>query len=113
MLGTFRRNRAAMEAWQAGASYRQVADQFGMQSSQVHYLVRRTLRHGQHAWIPHGVYEAPIQTGLRPEIQDCIRSLYGRSIRLGPRAVWESPELERVCQRVGAPEPSFWQVYRY
>jgi hypothetical protein len=52
MLGTFRRNRAAMEAWQAGASYRQVADQFGMQPSQVHYLV-------------------------------------------------------------GAPEPSFWRVYRY
>src|SRR5260370_12272476 len=46
-------------------------------------------------------------------MQYCVRIVYGLSNRLGPRAVWERPELERVCQRVGAPEPSFWQVYRY
>jgi len=54
LLATVRRNQAATEAWQAGASYRQVAKQFGMQGSQVHYLVKRVLKHGQRAWIPHG-----------------------------------------------------------
>ena len=42
------------------------------------------------------MYQAPHQNNLHPEIQNCVMSLYGRTIRLGPTAVWESPELERV-----------------
>jgi len=84
-----------------------------MQPSQVQYLVRRVLKHGQRAWIPHAVYQAQLQTNLNPEVQDCIRSLYGRAIRLGPTAIWESPELECVWQKLGIAEPSYWQIYRY
>ncbi|MBV9132684.1 MAG: hypothetical protein JO318_08290 [Chloroflexi bacterium] len=113
LLATVRRNRAITEAWQCGASYREVAAQFHLQPSQAHYLIRRVLKYGQRAWIPHAVYQSPRLSNLHPALQECIRSQYSRAIRLGSTAVWESAELERVWKSLNLPEPSYWQVYRY
>ena len=75
----FHRNLAAVTAVLAGMKVSGVARAYGMATSNLSRLVRRTHDLGQIACVPYATYHR--ERAVHPALQDLIRKLYTRPIR--------------------------------
>jgi putative transposase len=108
----FHRNLAAVLAVCAGRTLRQVAHEHGMSVATLSRLVKRAKdpEIGQLACVPYATYQR--DTPLHPALQAKIRKLYGHPLRPTIQAITDDVNLTKLAREVGAPVPSYMQVYR-
>lgn len=113
----FHRNLAAVTAVLAGMGVRGVAQAYGMASSTLSRLVRRTKALGQIACVPYATYHR--DRTLRPEFQQLIRKLYTQPLRPTVRAVCEDVQLKQLAEELSVQEhtqilvPTYHQVWGF
>jgi transposase len=113
----FHRNLAAVTAVLSGMKVGQVAAAYGMGTSTLSRLVRRTKKLGQMACVPYGTYHR--DRILHPELQQLIRTLYTQPIRPTAMAIYEDVQLKRLADELSERErkeispPTYRQVQHF
>lgn len=113
----FHRNLAAVTAVLAGMKVSGVARAYGMATSNLSRLVRRTRDLGQIACVPYATYHR--ERAVHPALQDLIRTLYTRPIRPTVRAVYEDVRLKHLAEELSQREnqpvagPTYRQVWGF
>jgi len=98
----FHRNLAAVTAVLAGMGVKSVAQAYGMSTSSLSRLVRRTKSLGQIACVPYATYHR--DRALRPEFQQLIRKLYTQPLRPTIMAVYEDEQLKQLAEHLSERE---------
>lgn len=113
----FHRNLAAVTAVLAGMGTKSVAQAYGMATSTLSRLVRRTKSLGQMACVPYATYHR--DRALRQEFQQLIRKLYMQPLRPTVMAVYEDVQLKQLAEELSVREhrqvavPTYWQVWGF
>jgi transposase len=113
----FHRNLAAVTAVLTGTRVSRVASAYGMGTSTLSRLVRRTKELGQMACVPYATYHR--DRALHPELQELIRKLYTQPIRPTVMAVYEDVQLKQMAsalserERKQIPTPTYYQVWGF
>ena len=111
----FNRYLAAVTAVLAGMGVSKVAHAYGMGTSPLSRLVRRTKELGQIACVPYGTYHR--ERALHPELQQLIRKLYTQPIRPSVMAIYEDVQLKQLAEELSEREhkqiaaPTYKQVW--
>jgi len=113
----FHRNLAAVTAVLAGMGIRGAATAYGMSTSTLSRLVRRTKELGQIACIPYATYHR--DRALHPEFRALIRKLYMQPFRPTVMAIYEDIHLKQLAEERSWREnkpiavPTYQQVYGF
>ncbi len=113
----FHRNLAAVTVVLAGMGVSGAARAYGMATSTLSRLVRRTKELGQIACVPYATYHR--DRTLHPELQQLIRKLYMQPFRPTVMAVYEDVQLKEMASTLSEreikpiPPPTYAQVYDF
>jgi transposase len=113
----FHRNLAAVTSVLAGMGVRGAARAYGMSTSTLSRLVRRTRELGQIACVPYATYHR--ERALHPDLQRLIRKLYTQPFRPTVMAVHEDVQLKQLAEELSEREnkpisvPTYQQVYAF
>jgi transposase len=113
----FHRNLAAVTAVLAGMGVSGAARAYGMATSTLSRLVRRTKELGQIACVPYATYHR--ERALHPDLQQLIRKLYMQPFRPTVMAIYEDVQLKHLAEDLSArenkpiPVPKYHQVYEF
>ncbi len=113
----FHRNLAAVTAVLAGMGIRGAATAYGMATSTLSRLVRRTKKLGQIACVPYATYHR--DRALHPDFRALIRKLYMQPFRPTVMAICEDIRLKQLAEELSSREntpisvPTYHQVYGF
>ena len=113
----FHRNLAAVTAVLAGRGISGAARAYGMATSTLSRLVRRTKQLGQMACVPYATYHRDRE--LHPDFQQLIRKLYMQPFRPTVMAIYEDIQLKQMAEALSEREnkpilvPTYHQVYGF
>ncbi|HET8852724.1 MAG TPA: Mu transposase C-terminal domain-containing protein, partial [Ktedonobacteraceae bacterium] len=113
----FHRNLAAVTAALAGMGISGAARAYGMATSTLSRLVRRTKQLGQIACVPYATYHR--DRALHPDFQQLIRKLYMQPFRPTVTAICEDIQLKQLAETLSEHEnkpvsvPPYHQVYGF
>src|SRR6266700_1219721 len=113
----FHRNLAAVTAVLAGMGVSGAARAYGMATSTLSRLVRRTKELGQIACVPYATYHR--ERALHPDLQQLIRKLYTQPFRPTIMAIYEDVQLKQLAEELSEREnklvlvPKYHQVYEF
>jgi transposase len=113
----FQRNLAAVTAVLAGMGVSGAARAYGMATSTLSRLVRRTKELGQIACVPYATYHR--DRALHPDVQQLIRKLYTQPFRPTVTAIYEDVQLKQLVEELSSrenkpiPAPGYHQVYEF
>jgi transposase len=113
----FHRNLAAVTAVLAGMGVSGAARAYGMATSTLSRLVRRTKELGQIACVPYATYHR--DRALHPDLQQLIRKLYTQPFRPTVTAIYEDVQLKQLVEELSSrenkpiPAPGYHQVYEF
>ncbi len=113
----FHRNLAAVTAVLAGMGVSGAARAYGMATSTLSRLVRRTKELGQIACVPYATYHR--DRALHPDLQHLIRKLYTQPFRPTVMAIYEDVQLKQLAEELSErenkpiPAPGYHQVYEF
>ncbi len=113
----FHRNLAAVTAVLAGMGIRGAATAYGMSTSTLSRLVRRTKELGQIACVPYATYHR--DRALHPDFRALIRKLYMQPFRPTVMAICEDIQLKQLAEELSSREnkpiavPTYQQVYGF
>jgi len=113
----FHRNLAAVNAVLAGMGVSGAARAYGMATSTLSRLVRRTKEYGQIACVPHATYHR--ERAVHPDLQQLIRKLYLQPFRPTIMAIYEDVQLKQLAEELSEREnklvlvPKYHQVYEF
>jgi len=113
----FHRNLAAVTAVLAGMGISGAARAYGMATSTLSRLVRRTKQLGQMACVPYATYHR--ERALHPDFQQLIRKLYMQPFRPTVMAIYEDIQLKQLAEALSEREnkpiavPTYQQIYGF
>src|SRR6266566_5943643 len=113
----FHRNLAAVTAVLARMGIRGAATAYGMSTSTLSRLVRRTKELGQIACVPYATYHR--DRALHPDLRALIRKLYMQPFRPTVMAICEDSQLKQLAEELSEREnkpisvPTYQQVYGF
>jgi transposase len=113
----FHRNLAAVTAVLAGMGVSGAARAYGMATSTLSRLVRRTKELGQIACVPYATYHR--DRALHPDLQQLIRKLYTQPLRPTVMAIYEDVQIKQLAEKLSECEnkpilaPRYHQVYEF